>query len=208
MDGTTLLLTALENYKGLLDKHIDLVDRRILKGEKIPHSDKMFSIFEPHTEWLNKGKLHKNVELGLNTVIATDQYQFILHHWVVQKTTDHAMTIPVAEYLQEHYSNYNLKSISFDRGFYSFNAKQVVGKIFEQIILPKSGKKSLNQLQEEAEASFMALKKQHSAVEANINQLEHHGVNRCPDKGLFGFKRYVALGVVAYNLHRLGNLLR
>ncbi len=35
--------------------------------------------------------------------------------------------------------------------------------------------------------------------------LEHHGLNRCVDKGLHGFKRYAGLSVLAYNLHILGN---
>ena len=37
--------------------------------------------------------------------------------------------------------------------------------------------------------------------------LEHHGLNRCPDKGLKGLKEYVGLSVIAYNLHILGNHL-
>ena len=47
----------------------------------------------------------------------------------------------------------------------------------------------------------------HSAIESNINMLEHHGLNRCFDKGLRGFKRCVRLSIVAYNLHQLGNAL-
>ena len=46
-----LLLEELKYYHGMVLKHIDLLDRRILQGEKIPHSDKVFSIFEPHVEW-------------------------------------------------------------------------------------------------------------------------------------------------------------
>lgn len=37
--------------------------------------------------------------------------------------------------------------------------------------------------------------------------LEHHGLNRCADKGLHGYKKYVGLSVLAYNLHILGNCL-
>lgn len=37
--------------------------------------------------------------------------------------------------------------------------------------------------------------------------LEHHGLNRCMDKGLHGYKRCVGLSVLAYNLHQLGNVL-
>ena len=72
---------------------------------------------------------------------------------------------------------------------------------------PKPGKKSLTQLQQEAQPNFVALKRAHSTVEANINCLENHGVNRCPDKGINGFKRYVAFGVLSYNLQHLGKLL-
>jgi len=38
--------------------------------------------------------------------------------------------------------------------------------------------------------------------------LEHHGLNRCMDKGSHGFKRCVGLSVLVYNLHILGNALR
>ena len=43
-------IEALEVYLGYLDKHIDLLERRIIKDETIPHSEKMFSIFETYTE--------------------------------------------------------------------------------------------------------------------------------------------------------------
>ena len=59
----------------------------------------------------------------------------------------------------------------------------------------------------ESSKTFKALRNAHSAVESNINMLEHHGLNRCPDKGLPGYKRYVGLSVLAYNLHILGNHL-
>jgi IS5 family transposase len=54
---------------------------------------------------------------------------------------------------------------------------------------------------------FKELRNQHSAVESNINMLEHHGMDRCPDKGITHYKRYVGLSVLAYNLHILGNYL-
>ncbi|MBK1732688.1 ISNCY family transposase, partial [Thiococcus pfennigii] len=54
---------------------------------------------------------------------------------------------------------------------------------------------------------FQRLRRRHSAVESAINALEAHGLDRCPDHGLDGFMRYVALAVVARNLHRLGAIL-
>ena len=63
----SLKILELEYYKVMLIKHIDLVERRLLKGEKIPHSEKVFSLFEPHTKWINKGKAGVICELGKNT---------------------------------------------------------------------------------------------------------------------------------------------
>lgn len=45
-------------------------------------------------------------------------------------------------------------------------------------------------------------------MESAINGLEHFGLDLCPDHGILGFKRYVALAVLARNIHRLGVVLR
>ncbi|CAN0583115.1 unnamed protein product, partial [Ectocarpus sp. 12 AP-2014] len=113
------ILAALDEYRELLDKHIDLVRRRLLEGEVIPHCEKMFSIFEQHTQWINKGKRHKKVELGLNVLIATDQHHFILCHQVMEVHRDVHLAVPIAKKICETYQQEKLASISFDRGFYS-----------------------------------------------------------------------------------------
>ena len=202
------LLQELQYYLEMLEKHIDLVDRRLLKGEKIPHSEKVFSIFEAHTEWISKGKMHKSVELGHNTAIATDQYHLILDFEIMFQTSDAAVGMQMGKRIINSYgTDYWLRSMSFDRGFYSSLTKEVLSRAIDQVIMPKRGRKTLAQAQQEQEQEYQHLRRAHSAVESNINQLEHNGLNRCPDKGVRGFKRYIALGIVSYNLHRLGRLL-
>jgi len=202
------LFTALSYYRQMLEKHIDLVERRIIKGEVIPHQEKIFSIFEPHVEWISKGKHHKPVELGHNALISTDQFHFIVDHEVVFKQSDKALVIPLADRLKQKFAaNYLLYSISFDRGFYSLLARKYAEKIFEIVVMPKSGKKSIKQQEVESEKSFVQLRKEHSAVESNINELEYSGLNRVPDKGKNGFVGYVAWGVLAHNLKRLGKIV-
>jgi hypothetical protein len=195
-------------YNRMLNKHIDLVERRIIKGEKIPHSEKVFSIFETHTEWLQKGKQNNKVELGHNVLITTDQYHFIIDHKVLEKQTDVQQPIELSNRLQERFAqSYMLDSISFDRGFYSLLAKKALSKDFNHLVMPKKGNKTASEQEAEADKIFVGLRKKHSAVESNINELECSGVNKVPDKGIHGFKRYVALGVLAYNLKRLGRLV-
>jgi hypothetical protein len=67
------ILAEVEYYHEMLIKHLDLIDRRVLQGETIPHADKLFSLCEPHTEWINKGKVSPAVELGHKLLITTDQ---------------------------------------------------------------------------------------------------------------------------------------
>jgi len=202
------LVQELQYYLSMLKKHIDLVDRRILKGEQIPHSEKLFSIFEPHTEWISKGKLQKKVELGHNTAIATDQHHLIIDFEIMFQTSDAAVGMEMGKRIIDNYGAYcQLRSMSFDRGFYSSLSKEALSKDIDKVVMPKKGKRSLAEEEEESQEDYKRLLRAHSAVESNINQLEHNGLDRCPDKGEKGFRRYIALGVVSYNLHRLGRLL-
>jgi len=203
-DFNFMKLNNLIYFKGQLDKHIDLVRRRIIFKETIAHDEKIFSLFEPYTEWIKKGKIRNEVELGLRIAVATDQFGLILGYRVMQQQQDVDIAVPFAKALL---SQYAIASISFDKGFWSpKNHDQLVGLV-DQLILPKKGKLNKLEQQRQQDKTFRALRHQHAAVESAINCLEHHGLNRCPDKGLDGFRRYTALGVLAYNLHKLGNIL-
>jgi hypothetical protein len=62
-------------------------------------------------------------------------------------------------------------------------------------------------VERESGKTFIALRKQHSAVQSQIHSLEHHGLNRCLDVGLAGYRRYVGYGVMSYNLPVIGREL-
>ena len=202
-------LIELEYYKDMLIKHIDLVERRIIKDEKIPASEKLVSIFETHTEWLQKGKSgRKKVEFGHNMLIASDQFQFIVYHQVIEGITDANLTEEIINKLYDKYPGL-LYSTSFDKGFSSKKVKEAIissAKV-EKLILPKRGKRNKQEQEEENSKEFKQLKNKHSRVESDINRLEHNGLNTCPDKGFSNFKRYASLGVLSYNLHNLGRIL-
>ena len=73
--------------------------------------------------------------------------------------------------------------------------------------MPKRGRRTQAEQEGETERTFRWLRNRHHAVESDIHCLEHHGLNRRPDKGLQGYKRYAGLGVLAYNLHKIGRRL-
>lgn len=209
-DPLTLPLTEqLLQYVGYAEKFIDQIDRRLLQAETIDASEKIFSIFEEHTEWITKGKQHKRVELGHLLLITTDQYQFIVDYKIMEKQKDASQIKPLIERLCQKHPDKKIISHSFDKGFWSKDNLQTLESAnIAQPVLPKSGRYTKQDKERESAKGFKEQRNQHSAVESNINMLEHHGLNRCMDKGFHGFKRCVGLSVLAYNLHILGNELR
>lgn len=195
-------LDEIERYISHAERQIDQIYRRVVEGETIPHHEKVFSIFEEHTEWISKGKAGVPQELGLKVCVVKDQFGFILHHRVMQNETDDKIAVPIVMEAKSRFLNLN--SCSFDKGFHSPKNQNDLKEILNKVILPRKGKLSRENEKIEGSVEFKEARRKHSAVESTINALENHGLDRCRDHGLNGFKRYVALAVVARNIQILG----
>jgi IS5 family transposase len=200
------ILAQIDLYLGDAERQIDQIRRRVLLGQTIPHGEKLFSIFQRHTEWIVKGKAGVPVELGLRVAVVEDQHRFILTHQVMEKTTDDQVALDLIADAQTRFPT--IASASFDKGFHSPANQSALAELIPRVVMPKKGKLSQTQRERESDPEFLHLRRQHAAVESAINALEVHGLDRCLDHGLEGFKRYVALAVVARNIQRLGALLR
>jgi hypothetical protein len=203
---TMARLSVLDDFMQHARRQIDQIDRRVLQGERIPHDEKVFSLFEPHTEWISKGKAGVPVEFGLRVCIMEDQDRFILHHRVMVKSTDDQVAFAMVGETKQKFPK--LRAVSMDKGFYSPANQEVLKPRLDCVVLPKKGRLSQADKDRESDPEFVKLRKQHSAVESAINALEVHGLDKCPDHGLRGFKRYIAMAVVARNIQRLGAVLR
>lgn len=203
------LLLSLHQYMVYVKKFSDQIERRLLKGEVIGSHEKLYSIFEPHTEWIYKGKKNKPVELGHLLLITTDQFQFIIDYHIMEGEKDASQIKPLQERLNKNFSHANMASHSFDKGFWSKDNLEILqAGTTKQIVLPKRGKHTKADQEREGDKKFKAKRNAHSAIESNINMLEHHGLNRCMDKGMRGYKRCTGLSILSYNLHILGNVLQ
>jgi transposase, IS5 family len=197
-------LVQLDYYHQMLTKHIDLAERRLIKGEKIPHSEKVFSIFLPWTELIKKGKRNPSVEFGKSLAVTSDQYHLMVDWQIAERQSDSELTLAIAGRLKEKYT---IQSLSVDKGFSDMSDKAELETWIPQVIMPKKGKRNQAEKALEADPGFKTLKNKHSAVESNINELEHRGLDRCPDRTQDNFKRYVGLAITAYNLHKIGREL-
>jgi transposase, IS5 family len=199
-------IKQVEEYIHHAERQIDQIRRRVINGETIAHSEKVFSIFEPHTEWISKGKAGVPVELGLKVCIVKDQFQFVLHHWVMENENDDQIAVPIIEEAQRRFPDF--KACSFDKGFHNPHNQSELASMLDIAVLPRKGKLSAINREIENSEEFKAARRRHSAVESAINALENHGLNRCPDHGIEGFKRYVALAIVARNIQIIGHMLQ
>ena len=138
--------------------------------------------------------------------VVEDQYRFILNHQVMENTTDDVIAVAIVEESKQRFGT--LHSISMDKGFHTKGNQLKLKALAEVVVLPKKGRLSAADRERESDAEFVRLRQQHSAVESAINALEQHGLEVCRDHGIVGFKRYVALAVVARNVQRLGAVLR
>lgn len=197
-------LVELEAYHQMLTKHIDLVERRLIKGEKIPHSEKVFSIFAPWTELIKKGKRNPSIEFGKNLAVTSDQYHLMVDWQIAEQQADSEMTLSIAGRLKDKYT---IQSLSVDKGFSNMDDKAKLEAVIPQVIMPKKGKRNQAEKAIETAPAFKKLKNKHSAIESNINELEHRGLDRCPDRTRENFNRYVGLAITAYNLHKIGREL-
>jgi len=201
-----LRLHCVFEYIGHAERQIEQIKRRVVFDEKIPHAEKVFSIFEPHTEWISKGKAGVLQELGLRVCVLKDQHGFILHHLVMEKQTDDKVAILIAQGAKDRFAN--LAGCSFDKGFYTPDNKSQLSDILDYVIVPKKGRLSAQEQEIEQSDEFVKSRRHHSSVESCINALENHGLDRCLDHGLHGFKRYVALSVLARNIQIVGHILQ
>jgi hypothetical protein len=201
----TLGLAEIPGFIAHAERQIEQIERRVMQGEAIPHAEKVFSLFQPHTEWISKGKAGVPVELGVRVSVVEDQYRFILHHRVMAGETDDKVAVPLIRDARHTFPD--LRACSFDKGFHSPANQQALAEQLDHVVLPRKGKLSQERHAIEHSAVFKQARRYHAAVESAINALEVHGLDQCPDHGIAGFKRYVALAIVARNIHRIGDIL-
>lgn len=125
--------------------------------------------------------------------------QFRIHQ---KRLRGHSEIVP--ELANRILSEHTVKSWSFDKGFWHKNNKELLSESVETLVLPKKGKCNKQEYEQEHHPKFIRNRNKHSAIESNINELEHRGRDRCPDKGYMHFKRYVGFAVSAYNLRKIG----
>lgn len=198
----------LKNYVELTRTVCVNARRRVLEGEAVPNDEKIFSIFETHTELIKRDKQPNPLQFGHNVLVIEDAAGFICHYEVVKNgVQDVELVVPVMKKLQKQF-DHKIEYASFDRGFHSLKNQIELGKIVAHPCLAAKGSKKGQEQQENASVEFRESRQRHPGVESAIGALQAgNGLERCRDHSERGYARYVGLGILGRNLHVLGKLL-
>jgi hypothetical protein len=186
----------------------DTARRRVLKGETVPNSEKLFSLFEPHTQLYKRGKAGQPVQFGRLALIYEDGAGFITHSYLLaREEQDREVVVPQTRRVQQRLQG-AIEEASFDRGFHSPENQRELASIIAQPCLPQPGVKQAAAQAAKATLQWRAARRRHPGVESAIGALQAgNGLERCRDRSELGFDRYLALGILGRNLHTLGKLL-
>jgi hypothetical protein len=182
--------------------------RRVLEGQTVPNSEKLFSMFEPHTQLYKRGKAAEPVQFGRQVLVYEDGAGFVTHAYLLPRDLDdHDVVVKQTRVLQERLGE-RIRRASFDRGFHSPANQRDLAEIIPHLCLPMPGAKQAAQQEQEATVEFRQARQRHPGIESAINALQAgNGLERCRDRTERGFSRYIQLGVLGRNLHTLGKIL-
>jgi len=196
------------HYLDLTAQVCDTARRRVIAGETVPNEEKIFSIFEPHTELIKRGKQREPIQFGHNVLVVEDAAGFVVDYRVVGNgVLDQDLVVPVMKELQKRHDG-KIKSASFDRAFHTPENQQALAKIVGTPSIAAKGEEKGRQQHKEGTTAFRQARQRHPGVESAIGALQAgNGMKRCRDRSKRGYERYVGLGILGRNLQTLGKSL-
>jgi IS5 family transposase len=201
----------IEHYCALADRVIGQTRRRVLHKEQVPVAEKIFSIFEPHTDCIVRGKAQKPVEFGHKVFLAESGHGIITDYSVLDGNPQDETH--VGSTLERHKQRFGQAPDVFagDRGFYSVAnvaACRDSGVRIESIP-QRGGAKSAERGAYERTRAFKQAQRFRAGVEGRISVLiRGRGMRRCLSHGRARFEAFVGMAVLANNLLILAELIR
>jgi IS5 family transposase len=200
----------IEHYCRLGKRVIDQARRRVLQGEQVPNAEKIYSIFEPHTDLIKRGKVRTPVEFGHKVFLAESAQGLVTQYEVLNGNPPDEEHVEAS--LSRHQAMFGSPPQLYgsDRGFFSENnLATCVRSGVEMACLPqRGGTKSAQREAHEKSPAFKKGQRFRAGIEGRISVLfRGRGMKRCLAEGRDRFELLVGAAVLANNLMRIAALL-
>ena len=200
----------IERYCALGDRVIEQSRRRVLEGEQVPTAEKIYSIFEPHTDLIKRGKATTPVEFGHKVFLAESANGLITQYKVLDgNPNDHDHVAPSLEYHRQTFGQAP-EVYGADRGFFSEENVEVCeqGGVKMACIPQCGGQRTAERETYEKSRAFKEGQRFRAGIEGRISVLfRGRGMKRCLANGREGFELWVGAAVLANNLMIIAALM-
>jgi IS5 family transposase len=196
------LIEELAHYLQMGARVMDQARRRVLLGEAVPNDEKIFSVFEPHTELLKRGKADKPIEFGHMIQIQQVEGKFITDYEAFEKKpVEHQLLEPALESHKKLFGVYP-DEVAADKGYWE--SKVALEKLLQKVsvvAIGKKGKRTEQETERESDPAFRHAQRFRAGVEGTISFLKRVlGLLRCFNKGWEHFTATIGATVFSHNL--------
>lgn len=196
------LLESWRYYEQIGGKVVSQARRRVFDGEKVPVQEKIYSIFEPHTELLLRGKAQKPVEFGHMVLVQQVEGKFITDYQVFDRRPSEPELVDAA--IETHWDQFGTlpRLLAADKGFYrSMEDIHALEESIETVSIAKKGQRTQAEAEREHSSSFKGGQRFRAGVEGSISCLKRVlGLSRCLRRGWEHFVATIGLAVFGHNL--------
>jgi IS5 family transposase len=204
------LRKEIDHYCELGERVIDQARRRVLQGEQVPNTEKIYSIFESHTDLIKRGKVQTPLEFGHKVFLAESAQGLITQYQVLEgNPCDEQQVEPSLERHKETFGQAP-ELYGSDRGFFSEkNVKSCKQNGVKVVCIPqRGGKRTPVREAYEKSPAFKKGQRFRAGIEGRISVLfRGRGMKRCPAEGHQRFELWVGAAMLANNLMRIAALL-
>jgi len=201
-------VAELSHYLPLVERIVEQAHRRIIQGETVPSDEKLYSLFEEHTELIIRGKAGKPIEFGHKILLAQTGEKYIHHYNVMKKQIeDKDLLLPAIEAHKEMFGEYPYV-LSTDKGFYeSMEQIYSLEKIIPVVSISKKGRRTQAEYERETTEEFIDGQRFRAGSEGSISVLKRaFKLGKCFFKGFKNYAASVGFAVLCHNLVLLTRL--
>jgi IS5 family transposase len=202
MARAAAIVQEIDHYVRLGRRVVSQARRRVLEGESVPNEEKLFSIFEPHTELLKRGKAGKNLEFGHMIQIQQIDGKFITDYDVFDKRpVEHDLLESVLKSHKKLFGDYPAE-LAADKGYYeNMDAIHRLERKVPVVSIGKKGRRTLEETAREHDPLFRLAQRFRAGIEGSIAFLKRMlRLARCFNKGWEHFVSTIGQTIFAHNL--------
>lgn len=197
------LCDEVEHFCGLGRQVIEQSERRVFRAETVPAEEKLYSIFETHTDMIKRGKVYKPIEFGHKVLLVESRIGLITDYKVLDgNPIDSKELVPSVTRHRKRFGKVP-DTLAGDRGFHDVSGCDALHRLGVKLVaIPqRGGKRSIEQERVEKSRVFKQAQAFRSGIEGRISVLfRGRGMKRCRWSGSDRFELFLAAAVLANNL--------